>query len=147
MQVLILVFKNLKNIFIQAMHLGKNIKYLRESRGLSQTDIATVVGMKSYTTIGKWEEDLSKPSFPSLFILADYFDVPLKDLIFDDLSSGVKTKQVDQDEFEMMARNLSRLDKILLEKEQLEKEIRETPGAIEALKNVAPELAKKIEQK
>lgn len=123
------------------MYLGKNIRHLRESSNLTQLQFANLVGMKSHTTVGKWEDEISKPSFETLEKIADHFKVDLQALIFFDLQSDVKSiaRVGDKDRItRLLEKELDRL-------EQLEKEIKETPEVLESLRKIAPDLAKKLE--
>lgn len=54
---------------------GAIIKRLRESRGLTQQQLADVVGAKTYTTITKWESGENFPKGKDIIILADFFKV------------------------------------------------------------------------
>ena len=42
--------------------LGENLKYLRLKKGLSQDYVAKYLDKKSFTTIQKWESNISEPS-------------------------------------------------------------------------------------
>lgn len=78
--------------------LGKNIRYLRKKRGLSQEDIADKLGYKSYTTIQKWETGVAEPSVLVVRKLADLFGVSLQAITTEDieareLAAAAGTKQ------------------------------------------------------
>ena len=55
------------------MNMGERIRYLRESRGLSQEGLGKIIGVDR-TTIVKWETGASRPT-RSLKRLAHYFNV------------------------------------------------------------------------
>lgn len=128
------------------MFFAKNIKFLRESRGKTQMDVAHAIGIESHQTIGKYEKGKILPPINQLAKISEFFDVPLKELMFSDLSSENVPKPIDQEEFEKALRSIDRLDKALMKKEQWEKELKETPGALDELRKIAPELVKKLEQ-
>ncbi len=54
---------------------GEIIKMLRESRGLTQQQMANVMGMKTYTTISKWESGDNFPKGKDIKFLSEYFKV------------------------------------------------------------------------
>ena len=67
------------------MHLSQNIKHLRKSRKLNQTELGEAVG-KSFTVIGTYEAGKSQPPLDTIIALANYFEVNLDDFVFRDLS-------------------------------------------------------------
>ena len=52
----------------------KQIKYLRQSRSLSQVQLADKLGVKKQS-ISNWENDNIRPSVEMLEKIADFFDV------------------------------------------------------------------------
>lgn len=54
---------------------GRRIRYLREHNNLSQKQLSTDLGYKTYTTISKWEAGASLPPGKDLKKLAEYFKV------------------------------------------------------------------------
>ncbi|HZV71673.1 MAG TPA: helix-turn-helix transcriptional regulator [Saprospiraceae bacterium] len=66
----------------------KNLAYLIKSKGLTQKDVATAVGVTSQA-VHKWmQPDGSPPSTRNLTKLSSYFDVPENDLISVDLENA-----------------------------------------------------------
>ncbi len=63
------------------MTLHKHLKALRKNNGLSQQEVATALGYKSFTTIQKWEDGSSLPPVKRLEQLADLYDVDVEGLI------------------------------------------------------------------
>lgn len=61
--------------------LGSNIKKLRLSRGLTQQQLADIVGATNYTTISKWESDSNSPRGKELIVLSRLFNVSVDDLL------------------------------------------------------------------
>ncbi|PWA08622.1 XRE family transcriptional regulator [Pueribacillus theae] len=57
------------------METGNIIKALRESRGLTQQQLAEIVGAKTYTTITKWESGENFPKGRDIRKLSEYFKV------------------------------------------------------------------------
>ena len=69
---------------------SNNLIILRKSKHLSQAELADKLNL-SRSIIGMWEAGQRKPSYETLKLLADYFDVSL-----DDLCGNVKTNPVGQ---------------------------------------------------
>lgn len=67
------------------MCLAKNIRYLRKKANLSQEDIATRLGYKSFTTIQKWESGVAEPSVLVVRKLAEIFNVDMNALTTQDI--------------------------------------------------------------
>ena len=68
------------------MNLGKNLRYLRKKKKLSQDFIGKIVG-KDYTTIQKWETNNAEPNLAITTKLADYFNVNIDDFVIKDLEN------------------------------------------------------------
>lgn len=62
-------------------NLGDNIKKLRTSRGMTQQQLADLVGVKSYTTITKWESGDNSPRGGELVSLSNLFNVSVDALL------------------------------------------------------------------
>lgn len=54
----------------------QNLIDLRKEKGLSQSDVAKLVG-KSKNAVGSWEQGLSLPDIETLFRLAKYYEKSL----------------------------------------------------------------------
>ena len=74
--------------------IGKNLRYLRLKKGLSQEYIAKYLGKKSFTTVQKWESDVTVPSLKDSNALAKLFEISIDDLISIDLKSCENDNQV-----------------------------------------------------
>lgn len=66
---------------------GKNLKYLREKRGLDQSDIAELLGRRSTSSISEWESEKYTPKVGVLNDLAKFFNVSMSDLMSKDLAA------------------------------------------------------------
>ncbi len=64
-----------------------NLKFLRKSRKLNQTQLAEIIGKKK-SIIGTYEAGKSFPNVPVLQLLGKYFDLPVDDLIKKDLTKA-----------------------------------------------------------
>lgn len=58
----------------------ENLKYLRESKGLGQVELANKLGV-SKAVISLWENGLREPTMSSLVVIAQYFDVSIDYLV------------------------------------------------------------------
>ncbi len=67
-------------------YFGKNIRYLRKLKNMTQDDLAEKLGYKSFTTIQKWESGNSEPNLKKLKQLAEIFNVDIDNLAQIDLS-------------------------------------------------------------
>src|SRR5690625_4049295 len=61
--------------------LGENIKRLRLSRGMTQPDLAEVVGATNYSTVAKWESGANSPRGKDLVVLSNFFGVSVDSLL------------------------------------------------------------------
>lgn len=59
------------------------LKELRIARGISQQDLAELVGV-SRQTISKWENEIVQPSADNLMRLSQVFQLPLEAFLRDD---------------------------------------------------------------
>ena len=59
---------------------GENLKNLRQSRKITQKDLATILNT-TIKTVSHWETNYSEPSIEQLIILADFFETTLDDLV------------------------------------------------------------------
>lgn len=80
----IYIWKGMKNM----KDLGEKIKSLRLSKGMTQPQLADVVGASTYTTISKWESGANSPRGRDLVILSNYFNVSVDYLL------GIKSNDI-----------------------------------------------------
>ena len=64
---------------------AKNLKFLRESKNISQNKLSEMVGVNQ-TTIGRWESNEITPSIDNVEEIARVLNVNLPDLLIKDLS-------------------------------------------------------------
>ncbi len=69
------------------MKLSDKIAALRQQRGLTQEDLASICNV-SRQSISKWESDISLPEVDKLLLLSSLFQVSTDVLLKDDLSLG-----------------------------------------------------------
>jgi transcriptional regulator with XRE-family HTH domain len=74
------------NIFSKKMtHIGKNIKKIRNVKGLSQQSFADLFSL-TRGNISSYEESRAEPKIEVIVKIANFFGIPLSDLIEKDLS-------------------------------------------------------------
>lgn len=64
-----------------AKGLGRNLKFLRESKGMTQDQLATEFEV-SQSTIAAWERGVREPGLYHLVRMKQFFDVDLYNLIY-----------------------------------------------------------------
>ena len=62
------------------MQYGEDLKYQRELRGLSQSDLARATGLKQQM-ISHWEANKSAPSIDIIVTLANFYQISIDELI------------------------------------------------------------------
>lgn len=75
-------------------NIGKNIKYLRTQKGLTQTDLSIKLGVKR-SLIGAYEEERAEPKIQTLKSISSYFDISLDYLVNYDLNINNPIKPID----------------------------------------------------
>lgn len=68
------------------MSIGKNIKRLRESRGLTQAELGKIAGVTD-KAVSTWENGSADPRMGAIQRMADYFGVRKCDIIDDEPAS------------------------------------------------------------
>ena len=69
---------------------SQNIRFLRNSRQMSQSAFAEVFGLKR-TAVGAYEEERAEPKVELFVKIAKYFGISLDDLLCRSLADGVNT--------------------------------------------------------
>lgn len=83
--------------------LARNIRYLRKQKGMSQDQLAELLGYKSFTTIQKWESGISEPPFKTLVAMAALFDVDIDDLANKNLEYDSSKKELSEQEMTVLS--------------------------------------------
>lgn len=65
---------------METTHFAENLKTLRIEKGLSQTELAKLLGVDQ-RTISNWENKICEPSFETLGKLCDIFDESLENIL------------------------------------------------------------------
>ena len=106
--------------------LGVRIRKLRESRNMTQTELSEILGMKTYTTVSKWEKNENFPKGKDLKKLAEIFNVTSDYLLgLSDTELGKITTQNEHPEILTIYNQLGepKQEKVLdYAKEQLEEQ-------------------------
>lgn len=106
--------------------LGDRIRKLREGRNMTQTELSEILGMKTYTTVSKWEKNENFPKGKDLKKLAEIFNVTSDYLLgLTDSKLGKITIQNEQPEIVSIYNQLEqpRQEKVLnFANEQLEEQ-------------------------
>lgn len=72
-------------------YIGKNIRYLRKQKKISQFDLGQQLG-KSESTIQMWETNFRSPTMESVQRLSEVFNIDINDLVNKDLQLVTDTK-------------------------------------------------------
>lgn len=83
---------------------GKNLKYLRKLRGLTQEEFAAKLQIKR-SLLGAYEEERAEPRIDVLELVSDTFKVTLDDLLRKDLSEVKGSYLVKRRQLKMMSEN------------------------------------------
>ncbi len=76
------------------MMIGENIQKLRKESGLSQEDLAEMLGV-SRQAVSKWESDAAQPTMVNIIALAKAFDVSIGSLFGDGSENDAKGPEID----------------------------------------------------
>ena len=80
---------------------AERIKQLRKKKGISQSELAEVIGVKS-NTVSTWERGTRKPDFEALNLLSDYFEVSFEYILGSSEKEEARVKPT-QDELDQLA--------------------------------------------
>lgn len=62
------------------MQFGKNFRKLRRQSGLSQKQVADMLGIRQ-SNVSDWENDVSRPDYEKLIALSELYEVSLYELL------------------------------------------------------------------
>lgn len=90
------MFNKIKNEEVIDMNIGNNISALRKQKGITQEELANVLGV-SAQAVSKWENNSSCPDVSLLTKIADYFGITVDALLRsnDDEINSVKEPKTD----------------------------------------------------
>ena len=80
---------------------AERIKQLRKKNGISQSELAEVIGVKN-NTVSTWERGTRKPDFEALNLLSDYFEVSFEYILGSSDKEEARVKPT-QDELDQLA--------------------------------------------
>lgn len=92
------------------MSIGKNIKYLRESHGLTQVELGDIAGTTD-KAVSSWENDSRMPRMGAIEKLSQYFNVS-KSAILDDDPTTVKKLTAANRDSELSAKKQALIERI-----------------------------------
>lgn len=76
-------------------YFGKNLKYLREQKGMEQLELAKLLGRKSSSSVSEWEKGTYTPKSGILSDISKIFGVSLSDLVERDVRYGKDERLVE----------------------------------------------------
>ena len=80
---------------------AERIKQLRKKKGISQSELAELIGVKN-NTVSTWERGTRKPDFEALNLLSDYFEVSFEYILGSSDKEEARVKPT-QDELDQLA--------------------------------------------
>ena len=80
---------------------AERIKQLRKKKGISQSELAEVIGVKN-NTVSTWERGTRKTDFEALNLLSDYFEVSFEYILGSSDKEEARVKPT-QDELDQLA--------------------------------------------
>ena len=72
------------------IHFANNLRFLRKQNGWSLEYVSDALGLKSFTTVSKWEVEATSPRMDTLVKLCELFHVGLNEMVYDDLEGQNK---------------------------------------------------------
>ena len=80
---------------------AERIKQLRKKKGISQSELAELIGVKN-NTVSTWERGTRKPDFEALNLLSNYFEVSFEYILGSSDKEEARVKPT-QDELDQLA--------------------------------------------
>ena len=80
---------------------AERIKQLRKKKGISQSELAALIGVKN-NTVSTWERGTRKPDFEALNLLSNYFEVSFEYILGSSDKEEARVKPT-QDELDQLA--------------------------------------------
>ncbi len=79
------------------------IKQLRKKKGVSQSELAEAIGVKT-NTVSTWERGTRKPDVEALNLLSEYFEVSFEYLLGNSDKEDTKPSQEELDSYDLSAK-------------------------------------------
>lgn len=73
--------------------IGKFLKQLRKEKGITQQNLAEVLGV-SGRTVSRWETGFNMPDLDLLIEIADYYDVEIREILDGERKSEIMDKEM-----------------------------------------------------
>ena len=84
-----------RDVISVSNYFGKNLKYLREQKGMEQLELAKLLGRKSSSSVSEWEKGTYTPKSGILSDISKIFGVSLSDLVERDVRYGKDERLVE----------------------------------------------------
>lgn len=78
-----------------ARFFNKNLKFIRQKKGISQQELANKIGTDR-STISRWENDEMDITISNALLIADFFNVPMEDLTGKDMTTEENFNSFDE---------------------------------------------------
>jgi transcriptional regulator with XRE-family HTH domain len=78
-----------------ARFFNKNLKFIRQQKGISQKELADALRLDR-STISRWENDEMDITVSNAIQISNYFNIPIEDLTSKDLSISNDYKKFDE---------------------------------------------------
>lgn len=75
---------------------AERIKQLRKKKGISQSELAEVIGVKN-NTVSTWERGTRKPDFEALNLLSDFFEVSFEYILGNSDKEEARVKPTEEE--------------------------------------------------
>lgn len=84
-----------QNQFYMENYISLNIKYLREKNKIGQKALSEILGKKTPSSIGHYENGAVTPPLDEIIKMCSFFNVGIEELILSDLASKIDSKSSD----------------------------------------------------
>ena len=86
-------------------YFSKNLKYLREKKGISKSELSKKINVNQ-STLTRWENEDMGATIDNALDVAIFFDVSMADLVGRDLHTSENNKTVSVAEFKSIIKDL-----------------------------------------
>lgn len=120
---------------------SNNLKFLRERRGIKQSDLAQKIGVKA-NTISNYEKGVSQPDYNILHSILTVLDIDADTLLYKDISEENNSRILISNH---PIEDVSMIDKLLSKIDTKEAKVEAQAEQIGVLKQTIRQLEEKIE--
>ncbi len=90
------------------MSIAENIKHLRETHGLNQTEFGKIAGV-SDKAVSTWENGIKTPRMGAVQRLADYFGIPKSAILDEPFIEDIEEPSKSAQQLSVLARHLDKI--------------------------------------